>query len=105
MSLTREDIRHLSRLARLELSEEEYERYSKQLTSVVGYVEQLQKVPTEGIQAVRGVSGMDTILAADILRSADDLCAISTDSLVAGAPLSDGKYLEVRAVLDEGDAS
>lgn len=102
--LSREDIRHLSHLARLELSEEEYERYAKQLSSVVGYIELLQKVPTDSVQAQRGVTGLENVMMEDVPRPADDLCVVSTEDMIKGAPLSEENYIEVRAVLDEGGA-
>lgn len=103
--LSREDIRHLSHLARLELSEEEYARYSTQLTQVVGYVEQLKEISTESVTALRGVTGMENVFGEDVPRPSTDACAVDTAALLKEAPLHSGQYLEVRAVLDEGEAS
>ena len=50
MSLTREDVKRLADLARLELSEEEASSAERELDAVLGYVERLTKIPTEGVE-------------------------------------------------------
>src|SRR5689334_8087723 len=50
MSLTREDVKRLADLARLELSEEELAHSEKELDAVLGYVDRLQKVRTDGVE-------------------------------------------------------
>jgi aspartyl-tRNA(Asn)/glutamyl-tRNA(Gln) amidotransferase subunit C len=104
--LSREDIKHLSHLARLQLTEEEYSRYAGQLSSVVDYVAQLQAIDTEGIDAKLGVTGMTNKLADDMPRVADDLASINPLDIISNAPLSEGRFIEVRAVLggEEGAA-
>ena len=44
------DVRYVANLARIELTEDEAERYEKQLDQVLGYVEQLRSVDVEGIE-------------------------------------------------------
>lgn len=105
-SLSIQDIAHLARLSRLELSGEEAERFAGQLSSVVGYVEQLSSVTIEKDQVQKGMSGLMTVLAADEPRTQDDLAAVSREELLKGAPAQDGGYILVKAVLstDEGGA-
>lgn len=50
MANTQLDIDYIAQLARLELSLEEKALYQEQLGAIIGYVSQLQKVNTEGIQ-------------------------------------------------------
>ena len=51
MNIDERAIRHLERLARLELAPEERKRLAKQLDRIVGYVRQLQEVDTERLGA------------------------------------------------------
>lgn len=50
MSLTKEDVKRLADLARLELSEDEANRAERELDAVLGYVDRLTKVHTEGVE-------------------------------------------------------
>ncbi len=94
--LSRSDIQHLARLARLDLTDEEYERYATQLTNVVGYVEQLSGVDTSGVEARVGVTGLRNVLAAD---EPDEVSFFDDQKALAAAPRKDGEFIEVRAVL------
>lgn len=49
MSLTLEEVKHIARLARLELSVEELEKYRDQLSAVLDHFTQLGDLNTEGI--------------------------------------------------------
>ena len=98
-SLSPQEISHLGVLSRLALTPEEQERFSGQLSSVVSYVEHLSGVNTDAVKDQRGVSGLTNVFAEDVVRGADDLCAIDSATLLAGAPLSEGNLILVRAVL------
>jgi aspartyl-tRNA(Asn)/glutamyl-tRNA(Gln) amidotransferase subunit C len=97
--LSRDDIAHLGRLARLELTDEESVRYAGQLSSVVHYVEQLQAVDTSKVKTRLGVTGMSNILAADEPRVTGSPADIDAMTAIAHAPRHSGRFIEVRAVL------
>jgi len=48
--LTKEEIKHLAELARLELTEEETEKYQKQLSEILDYMDILKKIDTNKIK-------------------------------------------------------
>jgi aspartyl-tRNA(Asn)/glutamyl-tRNA(Gln) amidotransferase subunit C len=99
--LSSQDIQHLGRLARLNLTQEEQERFAPQLSAVVEYIEQLKEVDTSAITQVKGVTGMHNVLADDVVRSSDDQIAVSREALLAGAPAAKNTLFLVRAVLGE----
>jgi aspartyl-tRNA(Asn)/glutamyl-tRNA(Gln) amidotransferase subunit C len=55
MSITRETVLHVARLARLELEEDEVLRMERDLAKILGYVDELSALPTEGIPATAQV--------------------------------------------------
>ncbi len=97
--LSRDDIRHLSHLSRLELTDEEYARYATQLSSVVQYVAQLQSVDTSSVQAHLGVTGLTNVLADDVVREKGTPADIEPMDVINKAPRHHGRLIEVRAVL------
>lgn len=101
--LSSDAISHLGHLARVELTAEESTRFAGQLSSVVKYIEQLSQVDTSAITQIKGVTGMHNVLAADRERTPTDPCAVSRDELLSGAPAHVEGYIEVRAVLGDGD--
>lgn len=100
--LSSQDIEHLGRLTRLHLTAEERERFAPQLSTVVGYIEQLADVDTTGVSPMHGHTGTQNVLAADTLRADDSLANVSREALLAGAPRSEKGFFVVKAVLDGG---
>lgn len=47
MTISADDVRHIARLARLDLSEQEVERFEAELSKILDYVAQLEEVETE----------------------------------------------------------
>jgi aspartyl-tRNA(Asn)/glutamyl-tRNA(Gln) amidotransferase subunit C len=66
--LTREDVLKLARLARLELSNDEVEKYRSELSEILEYVEQLQAVDVEGLKPTNQVTGLTNVTRDDEAR-------------------------------------
>ncbi len=65
MKLTKQEIEDVAKLARLNLTEEEKENYAEQLSAVLGYVELLNEVDTEGIEETSQMIGLEDIVRED----------------------------------------
>ena len=63
--LTREDVLKLARLARLQLTDDEIEEFSAELTEILQYVEQLQQVNIDGLQPTNQVTGLTNVTRPD----------------------------------------
>ena len=59
MNFKKDDIKHVAELARLELSDKELDIYGKQLSDILGYIEQLQEVNTDGIEPTAQITGLE----------------------------------------------
>jgi aspartyl-tRNA(Asn)/glutamyl-tRNA(Gln) amidotransferase subunit C len=51
MRITKDQVEHVAKLARLSLDEPAVEKYAKQIDDVLGYVESLNQIDTSGIPA------------------------------------------------------
>ncbi len=67
-TLSQEDVRHIAKLARLNVSDAEVEQFSGQLTNILSYVEQLQQVKTDGVKPTEQVTGLTNALRIDEIR-------------------------------------
>ena len=65
-------IEHLSRLARLALTEEEKSRYGNQLDNILHYVEKLNELDTTGIEPTSHVISISNVMREDTLRPSLD---------------------------------
>jgi aspartyl-tRNA(Asn)/glutamyl-tRNA(Gln) amidotransferase subunit C len=75
MSLSREEVVHIARLARLELTNDEIERYQQQLSSILEYADRLKTLDTSKIPPTSSVlparSRFREDIPADSLAPAD----------------------------------
>lgn len=62
-----DDVKKLADLARLNLTDEEVERYTTDLGAVIGYVEQLQEVDVTGVEPTSQVTGLQNVLREDVV--------------------------------------
>ena len=69
MKLDKKEIEHIADLARLELSEEEFEKFGSQLSDVLSYIDQLQEVDTSGVEETAQVTGLTNALREDVAMS------------------------------------
>ncbi|MFC1749049.1 Asp-tRNA(Asn)/Glu-tRNA(Gln) amidotransferase subunit GatC [Pseudomonadota bacterium] len=63
--LSEEDTKHIAKLARLGLSEEEVKKFSGQLTDILGYMELLNEVDVEGVEPTSQVTGLMNVKRED----------------------------------------
>ena len=65
--LTEEQVRHIAKLARIRLTDEEVKKFSKQLTDVLEYVNILGEVDTENVVETSQVTGLKNVMEEDRL--------------------------------------
>jgi aspartyl-tRNA(Asn)/glutamyl-tRNA(Gln) amidotransferase subunit C len=82
--LTKDQVRHIAKLARLRLSEAEVEKFSKELTSIINFVDMLGEVDTTNVEPSKQVTGLQNALRDDIVRTD----GAPPDALLAASPLS-----------------
>lgn len=63
--LSRDTVLKLAKLSRLKLTEEEIEKFRKELSEILGYVEMLEKVDTKGLEPTYQVTGLKNVMRAD----------------------------------------
>ena len=85
--LTKEEIIKLARLSKIKLSESEVETFRVELESILGHVEQLQSIDTEGIEPTYQVSGLKNITRKDEIS---DYGTSKEDLLSNAAEVKDG---------------
>ena len=66
--ITKEQVQHVAKLARLTLTEEETELYTKQLSKILDYIDQLNEVKTEGIEPMHQPIPTVNVMREDIVK-------------------------------------
>lgn len=65
--LDQEKVRHIAKLARLHLTDEEVERFGGQLTRILDYVAVLGEVNTDGVEEKNQVTGLANVMQEDVI--------------------------------------
>lgn len=92
--LTKDEVIKIAEMARIELSEEEVEKFQKDLSSILDYVEELKAVDTEGLEIVSSVTGLENVERADVAVEPTD-----QELIMANAPERKDRYYKVKSIL------
>lgn len=93
--LSRDDVLKLARLSRLKLTEEEIERFQTELTQILNYVEQLDKVETKGLEPTYQTTGLKNVMRTDEIEDYE----ASPSDLLKNAPAIENNQFKVKRVL------
>jgi len=95
MSVTPEQVRHIARLARISMSEGEIEAMVPELNAILGWVEQLGEVDTQGVEPLATVIENRLRLRDDAVT--DGNCR---DDVLANAPAAEHGFFAVPKVIE-----
>jgi aspartyl-tRNA(Asn)/glutamyl-tRNA(Gln) amidotransferase subunit C len=95
MKLSREEVLHIARLARLGLTDDEVARLSEQLSHILENFEVLQQVDTNGVPPTAQPNILQNVWKADEVRP-----SLPQGEVLANAPQKEGGFFRVRAVLE-----
>ncbi len=70
-SLSDDEVRHIAKLARLELSDAEVKKFSKELTSILQYIEVLNELDTENVEPTAQVTGLTNVFREDQVEASE----------------------------------
>ena len=94
MALSKDDVRKLALLARLEISDEEVDRLAPQLESILGFVAKLSELDTRDVEPMTTALDVDNRWRTDEVRS-----GLDRDAALANAPAADEECFRVPPVL------
>ncbi|HIU85764.1 TPA: Asp-tRNA(Asn)/Glu-tRNA(Gln) amidotransferase subunit GatC [Candidatus Spyradomonas excrementavium] len=88
--ITIKEVEHVAKLARLELTEEEKVKFSKQLGDVLEYAQQMNEIDTEGVEPMS-----HAIPIVNVMREDEVVHEFSREELMANAPLKEDGFFRV----------
>ncbi|MBI5849074.1 MAG: Asp-tRNA(Asn)/Glu-tRNA(Gln) amidotransferase subunit GatC [Nitrospirae bacterium] len=88
-------IDHLSRLARLALTEEEASRYGNQLDNILQYVEKLNELDTTGIEPTSHVLSISNVMREDTVRP-----SLNREDALMNAPDKTDSFYRVPKIIE-----
>ena len=95
MSVSPEQVRHIAKLARIAMSDEELDRLLPELNNILGWVEQLGEVNTDGVEPLTAVIDQKLRLRDDVVTDGD-----IRDEVLANAPEAQHGFFAVPKVIE-----
>ncbi len=95
-TLDRSVVEKVAGLARIELTDEEIERFTAQLSVVLDAVDRLRSVDTSAIPPTASVLAVDNVMREDVVRP-----SLSIEEVFRNAPGRDGDHFRVQTVLEQ----
>ncbi len=92
--ISKEDVRHVAKLARLELTEEETEKYSKQLGEILKYVEQMNEIDTTDVEPMPHAIPVYNVMREDVVKYEQ-----TKEEMMANAPFEEDGFFRVPKIV------
>ncbi len=89
-------VRHIGKLSRIALSDDDVTNFGRQLAAVLEYFDKLQQLDTEGVEPMAHAVELTNVLAEDTLKP-----SLSPEAALGNAPARDENFFKVPKVLGE----
>ena len=89
------DVLHVAKLANLPLKPEEKDKFEKQLSEILSYVEKLKEVNTKNVNITSQVTGLENVVREDIAKP-----SLTQEESLSGAKSQHNGSFKVKAILE-----
>jgi len=93
--ITKDQVKHVAHLARLEITEEEAEQFTEHLSAIITYAEKLNELDTEGIEPTTHVLDLKNVFRKDEAKH-----TITQEDAMKNAPDSEDGQFRVPSILE-----
>ncbi|MGH1362320.1 MAG: Asp-tRNA(Asn)/Glu-tRNA(Gln) amidotransferase subunit GatC [Calditrichia bacterium] len=94
MSVSLKQVEHIASLARLSFDDKEKQQLSEELSSIIGYIEQLKTVNTDNVEPLSHPSEITNVLREDVVES-----SFSQETALKNAPAKEKGFFKVPKVI------
>jgi aspartyl-tRNA(Asn)/glutamyl-tRNA(Gln) amidotransferase subunit C len=95
MAIDRKTVEHVAKLARLQLSGEELDRYGKQLGDILAYIAKLEKLDVSSLEPL--AHAVDT---SNVFREDEPRPGLPRDAALQNAPEKTGDFFIVPKIIE-----
>ncbi len=95
MKITKQEVDHVAKLARLQLSDQARDTFTDQLSNILTYVEQLNELDTKGVEPTSHVLDIKNVMRDDVPGE-----SISQDRALANAPDKAAGHYRVPKIIE-----
>jgi aspartyl-tRNA(Asn)/glutamyl-tRNA(Gln) amidotransferase subunit C len=90
----------VAKLSRLDLTEDEVQEFTGQLSAILDYVEKMNELDTTGVEPLAHCLPVSNVLREDSAKE-----SLGTEKVLANAPQRDDEFFKVPKILDDGSGA
>lgn len=94
----KKDIKHIAKLARIKLTENEEQKFGKELASILDFIDQLNKADTSQVEPAYQITGLTNSFRSDEHRNGFEMNEELNEKLIGQAPASEKRFIKVKSV-------
>ena len=98
MEITKDDVKKIASLSKLEFTDQELEKFTKQLEDIMNMSHQLSKIITDVIKPTINVTDAVNIMREDVAEK-----GVDRSELMKNVPEHEDGFIKVPAIIDEGE--
>ena len=99
--LTEKEVQHIAKLVRIKLTGKEEDKFKKELSSILDYINKLNELDTENVEPLYQVTGLTNALREDSYRKDFKTDKESRDKFLNQAPGSENGFIKVKSILNK----
>jgi len=96
MAITIKDVEHIAKLANLEFTDAEKEKFTHQMNQILEYMDQLNSLDTSNVEPLSHVIELSNVFRADEVKP-----GVTTEEALKNAPEKNDKFFKVPKVIGE----
>lgn len=96
MSVSKEEILYIAKLANLKINDDEIEKYKNDINQILDYIKLLDEVDTTGVKPLSHPLEFNAKLREDVM-----IDSVSTEDALKNAPSHDGEYFKIPKVINQ----
>lgn len=96
--LTEKEVEHIANLTRIKLTGKEKEKFKKELSSILDYVNKLNELDTKKTEPLYQTTGIVNALRTDEHRKDFEMDENLNEKLIGQAPYSENRFIKVKSV-------
>jgi len=93
--IPKQEVQHIAKLARIELSKKEEEKFQKELSSILDFVKKLDEINIVNVKKIGQITGLEGVVRDDNNVLKQDF----SDKILKQAPSKKGRYIKVPKIL------
>jgi len=95
MAISKKDVQYVADLARIELTEQELNKFSKQLENILEYIDKLKEVDISGVLPTSHVLNIKNVFRDDVVKP-----SIKIEDFLKSAPKKEDTFFKVPKVIE-----